>query len=102
MTDLPGGEYINVVVMAERQPTSAVSREQAGRMKQRILEQERREARIASNARQREARGRLVIWLIPAVLALLRVVGRLSAPSARAHRAGATPRRSSIGVNHRI
>ena len=77
MTDLPGGEYINVVVMAERQPTSAVSREQAGRMKQRILEQERREARIASNARQREARGRLVIWLIPAVLALLLVVGAL-------------------------
>lgn len=37
--------------MAERQPTSAVSREQAGRMKQRILEQERQEARIASNAR---------------------------------------------------
>ena len=77
VTDLPGGEYINVVVMAERQPTSAVSREQAGRMKQRILEQERREARIASNARQREARERLVIWLIPAVLALLLVVGAL-------------------------
>ncbi|RYQ47503.1 DUF2207 domain-containing protein [Bifidobacterium pseudolongum] len=76
VTDLPGGEYINVVVMAERQPTSAASREQAGRMKQRILEQERREARIASNARQREARGRLVIWLIPAGLALLLVVGR--------------------------
>lgn len=77
VTDLPGGEYINVVVMAERQPTSAVSREQAGRMKQRILEQERREARIASNARQREARGRPIIWLIPAVLALLLVVGAL-------------------------
>lgn len=75
VTDLPGGEYINVVVMAERQPTSAVSREQAGRMKQRILEQERREARIASNARQREARGRLVIWL-----ALLRASERIGLP----------------------
>ncbi|MFR0586737.1 DUF2207 domain-containing protein [Bifidobacterium pseudolongum] len=80
VTDLPGGEYINVVVMAERQPTSAVSREQAGRMKQRILEQERREARIASNARQREARGRLVIWLIPAGLALLRASERIGLP----------------------
>ena len=75
VTDLPGGEYINVVVMAERQPTSAVSREQAGRMKQRILEQERREARIASNARQREARGRLVIGL-----ALLRASERIGLP----------------------
>ena len=80
VTDLPGGEYINVVVMAERQPTSAVSREQAGRMKQRILEQERREARIASNARQREARGRLVIWLIPAGLVLLRASERIGLP----------------------
>ena len=75
VTDLPGGEYNNVVVMAQRQPTSAVSREQAGRMKQRILEQERREARIASNARQREARGRLVIWL-----ALLRASERIGLP----------------------
>lgn len=75
VTDLPDGEYINVVMMAERQPTSAVSREQAGRMKQRILEQERREARIASNARQREARGRLVIGL-----ALLRASERIGLP----------------------
>lgn len=57
VTDLPGGEYINVVVMTERRSDSAVARTQAGAMKRRILNQEQWEAQIADDARRRRARG---------------------------------------------
>lgn len=68
VTDLPGGEYINVVVMTERRSDSAVARTQAGAMKRRILNQEQWEAQIADDDRRRRARGRIVMWSIPAAL----------------------------------
>ena len=57
VTDLPGSEYINVVVMTERRSDSAVARTQAGAMKRRILNQEQWEAQIADDDRRRRARG---------------------------------------------
>ena len=57
VTDFPGGEYINVVVMTERRSDSAVARTQAGAMKRRILNQEQWEAQIADDDRRRRARG---------------------------------------------
>ena len=77
VTDLPGGEYINVVVMTERRSDSAVARTQAGAMKRRILNQEQWEAQIADDDRRRRARGRIVMWSIPAALALILAVAAL-------------------------
>lgn len=77
VTDLPGGEYINVVVMTERRSDSAVARTQAGAMKRRILNQEQWEAQIADDDRRRRARGRIVMWSIPTALALILAVAAL-------------------------
>ena len=85
VTDLPGGEYINVVVMTERRSDSAVARTQAGAMKRRILNQEQWEAQIG-HARRRRARGESSCGH-PAALALI-CGGRASAQRACATRHG--------------
>lgn len=76
-TGLSGGEYINVVVMTEKQAGSGVARTQTGKMKQRILDQESQEAQIAYDSGRGQARWRLAMWLIPAVITLILVVAAL-------------------------